>query len=109
MSFFDGKSVLVTGGTGSFGKEFIQTLLKEHQPAKIIIYSRDELKQHEMRGAGFGSPFLRYFIGDVCDRDRLKRALSDGYRYASNTNTEWLTINDLKKIISPLENAQIRA
>ncbi len=49
MSFFDGKNVLVTGGTGSFGKKFIQTLIKEHQPAKIIIYSRDELKQHEMR------------------------------------------------------------
>lgn len=77
MSFFDGKNVLVTGGTGSFGKKFIQTLIKEHQPAKIIIYSRDELKQHEMREAGFDSPVLRYFIGDVRDRDRLKRAFHD--------------------------------
>jgi UDP-N-acetylglucosamine 4,6-dehydratase/5-epimerase len=75
MSFFDDKVVLVTGGTGSFGKKFIHTLLKEHEPAKVIIYSRDELKQHEMRQAGFNSPKLRYFIGDVRDRDRLYRAL----------------------------------
>ena len=75
MSFFDEKIVLITGGTGSFGKKFITTLLKEHRPAKVIVYSRDELKQHEMREAGFNSPFLRYFIGDVRDRERLERAL----------------------------------
>ncbi|MBC8506387.1 MAG: UDP-N-acetylglucosamine 4,6-dehydratase (inverting) [Chloroflexi bacterium] len=75
MSFFDDKVVLVTGGTGSFGKKFIQTLLNKYQPAKVIIYSRDELKQHEMRQAGFNSPLLRYFIGDIRDRERLNRAL----------------------------------
>lgn len=75
MSFFDEKIVLITGGTGSFGKKFITTLLKEHKPAKVIVYSRDELKQHEMREAGFNSPLLRYFIGDVRDRERLERAL----------------------------------
>ena len=75
MSFFDNKVILVTGGTGSFGKKFIHTLLNEHNAAKIIVYSRDELKQHEMRQTGFNSPLLRYFIGDVRDRERLNRAL----------------------------------
>ncbi len=68
------KVVLVTGGTGSFGKKFIEIMLKEYHPAKIIIYSRDELKQHEMRVAGFTDPSLRYFIGDVRDLQRLERA-----------------------------------
>jgi UDP-N-acetylglucosamine 4,6-dehydratase len=67
--------VLVTGGTGSFGKAFIRILLDEYKPAKVIVFSRDELKQHEMREAGFDQPNLRYFIGDVRDRDRLKRAM----------------------------------
>jgi UDP-N-acetylglucosamine 4,6-dehydratase len=66
--------VLITGGTGSFGKKFIQTMLSEYHPAKLIVYSRDELKQHDMRQAGIDDPSLRYFIGDVRDRDRLKRA-----------------------------------
>jgi UDP-N-acetylglucosamine 4,6-dehydratase len=69
------KAVLVTGGTGSFGKKFIGILLKEYQPKKIIVFSRDELKQHEMRVRGFDHPNLRYFIGDVRDRERLVRAL----------------------------------
>ena len=69
------KVVLVTGGTGSFGKKFIQTVLEKHNPAKVIIFSRDELKQHEMRMAGFNQPILRYFIGDVRDQDRLRRAM----------------------------------
>jgi UDP-N-acetylglucosamine 4,6-dehydratase/5-epimerase len=67
--------VLVTGGTGSFGKKFIEIMLSEYQPAKLIIFSRDELKQHEMRGGGFNHPSLRYFIGDVRDLDRLRRAM----------------------------------
>ena len=69
------KTVLVTGGTGSFGKKFTKILLAEKNPKKIIIYSRDELKQHEMRVAGYNDPRLRYFIGDVRDRDRLLRAM----------------------------------
>ncbi len=69
------KIILVTGGTGSFGKKFIEVMLKEHQPKKIIVYSRDELKQHEMRVGGFDHPALRYFIGDVRDRERLVRAM----------------------------------
>ncbi len=67
--------VLVTGGTGSFGKKFIETMLKDYQPAKLIVYSRDELKQHEMRAGGFDHPSLRYFIGDVRDLPRLRRAM----------------------------------
>jgi UDP-N-acetylglucosamine 4,6-dehydratase len=69
------KVILVTGGTGSFGKKFIDVMLKEYHPAKIIIYSRDELKQHEMRVKGYTHPSLRYFIGDVRDRDRMQRAM----------------------------------
>ena len=69
------KVVLVTGGTGSFGKKFIEVMLAEYHPAKLIVFSRDELKQHEMRVAGFDHPSLRYFIGDVRDQDRLKRAM----------------------------------
>jgi UDP-N-acetylglucosamine 4,6-dehydratase/5-epimerase len=67
--------VLITGGTGSFGKKFIDILLKEKQPKKIIIFSRDELKQHEMQVAGFNQSNLRYFIGDIRDRERLVRAM----------------------------------
>ena len=69
------KVVLVTGGTGSFGKKFVEVMLQEYHPAKLIIFSRDELKQHEMRVAGFDQPNLRYFIGDVRDADRLRRAM----------------------------------
>jgi UDP-N-acetylglucosamine 4,6-dehydratase len=67
--------VLVTGGTGSFGKKFTKILLEERQPKKVIIFSRDELKQHEMQVGGFNDPRLRYFIGDVRDRERLVRAM----------------------------------
>jgi UDP-N-acetylglucosamine 4,6-dehydratase len=67
--------VLVTGGTGSFGRKFIDLLIKERNPKKLIVFSRDELKQHEMRALGFNQVNLRYFIGDVRDRDRLRRAM----------------------------------
>ena len=67
--------VLITGGTGSFGKKFTKIMLEEYRPQKIIIFSRDELKQHEMRISGFNHPSLRYFIGDVRDETRLRRAL----------------------------------
>jgi UDP-N-acetylglucosamine 4,6-dehydratase len=68
-------TVLVTGGTGSFGKKFTQIMLAEFNPKKLIIFSRDELKQHEMRMNGFDHPNIRYFIGDVRDADRLRRAM----------------------------------
>lgn len=72
-----GKVVLVTGGTGSFGHEFVRTCLSQHKPAKIIIFSRDELKQFEMRRLfpAHLHPNLRFFIGDIRDRERLYRAL----------------------------------
>jgi UDP-N-acetylglucosamine 4,6-dehydratase len=68
--------VLITGGTGSFGRKFLELMLREYHPHKLIIFSRDELKQHDMRTAGFDHPSLRYFIGDVRDPQRLERALS---------------------------------
>lgn len=68
--------VLVTGGTGSFGRKFVELMLREYHPQKLIIFSRDELKQHEMRMAGFDHPSLRYFIGDVRDAQRLERAFA---------------------------------
>ena len=72
------KSILITGGTGSFGKKFIKTILSNQKPNKIIIYSRDELKQFEMQNSNeFESKnvLMRYFIGDVRDLPRLKMAM----------------------------------
>ena len=76
---FNKKSILITGGTGSFGKNFIQLLLKKYKPKKIIIFSRDEMKQFEMaqKFSPIKHPCLRYFIGDVRDRDRLELALNN--------------------------------
>ena len=68
------KSILITGGTGSFGKKFISTVLKKYKPKEVIVYSRDELKQFEMRETYPTEKFpIKYFIGDVRDRDRLYR------------------------------------
>ena len=72
---FNNKSVLITGGTGSFGKQYVKTLLERYRPKKLIIYSRDELKQYEMEQE-FHSECMRYFIGDVRDRDRLVQAMN---------------------------------
>lgn len=69
------QTILVTGGTGSFGKKFIEIMLAEYHPARLIVFSRDELKQHEMRVSGYDHPSLRYFIGDVRDEERLRRAM----------------------------------
>lgn len=71
---FNGKSILITGGSGSFGKRFIKTILERYQPARLIVYSRDELKQFEMQ-QHFNAPCMRYFIGDVRDLDRMRQAL----------------------------------
>lgn len=73
---FDNKNILITGGTGSFGKKYTNILLKDYKPNKIIIFSRDELKQYEM-AQEFNDPCMRYFIGDVRDGDRLKKAMKD--------------------------------
>lgn len=68
-------SVLVTGGTGSFGNKFVEILLARHRPRRLVIFSRDELKQSEMRARFDADPRLRFFIGDVRDRERLVRAM----------------------------------
>jgi UDP-N-acetylglucosamine 4,6-dehydratase len=70
----NGKNILITGGTGSFGKQFVRTILKSYTPNKIIIYSRDELKQFEM-AQKFNDTCMRYFIGDVRDLPRLQKAM----------------------------------
>lgn len=71
---FNNKSILVTGGTGSFGKKFIATIFKKYKPKRVAVYSRDELKQFEMQQT-FNAPEMRYFIGDVRDAERLKMAM----------------------------------
>lgn len=72
---FNNKNILITGGTGSFGKKYTQILLKNYKPNKIIIYSRDELKQYEM-ASEFSHSSMRYFIGDVRDESRLNTAMN---------------------------------
>jgi UDP-N-acetylglucosamine 4,6-dehydratase len=72
---WDQHSVLITGGTGSFGQEFIRIMLKEYHPWKLVIFSRDEQKQYKMRAAGFDHPSIQYVIGDVRDESRLRSYL----------------------------------
>ena len=73
---FNNKNILITGGTGSFGKKYTEIILSKFKPNKIIIYSRDELKQYEMQQE-FDEPCMRYFIGDVRDKTRLEEAMQD--------------------------------
>lgn len=68
-------NILITGGTGSFGQTYIRQALQNPELDRLVVYSRDELKQHHMRADGLTDPRLRYFIGDVRDRDRLRRAM----------------------------------
>ena len=70
---FDGQTILITGGTGSFGKQYTETLLNRYKPKKIIIFSRDELKQYEMQQV-YNAECMRYFIGDVRDKERMMQA-----------------------------------
>ncbi|MDA0782896.1 MAG: UDP-N-acetylglucosamine 4,6-dehydratase (inverting) [Proteobacteria bacterium] len=72
---FNDKDVLITGGTGSFGRKFTKLILEKYKPRRLIIFSRDELKQYEM-SQEFNAPCMRYFIGDVRDADRLQRAFN---------------------------------
>lgn len=75
---FNGKSILVTGGTGSFGRRFCEYILKYYDPARVIVYSRDEYKQAEMRELPqFDKPCMRFFLGDVRDYQRLVRAMTE--------------------------------
>lgn len=73
---FNNKNILITGGTGSFGKKYTEIILSKYKPNKIIIYSRDELKQYEM-AQEFNNSCMRYFIGDVRDGARLKEAMHE--------------------------------
>jgi UDP-N-acetylglucosamine 4,6-dehydratase len=75
VAIFEGSSVLITGGTGSFGKAFLKQVLETRNPARVVVFSRDELKQYEMRQVWGDDPRVRFFIGDIRDRDRLKMAL----------------------------------
>ena len=77
MSFFNQSVIFITGGTGSFGQEFIKSTLAKYNPKKIIIYSRDEMKQWHMAKAFNNHEKLRFFIGDVRDKSRLDRALDN--------------------------------
>jgi UDP-N-acetylglucosamine 4,6-dehydratase len=72
---FNDKSILITGGTGSFGRHYCKEILRRYRPQRLIIYSRDELKQYEML-QDFAQPCMRYFIGDVRDRERLTQAMT---------------------------------
>jgi UDP-N-acetylglucosamine 4,6-dehydratase len=76
MESLSGASILVTGGTGSFGKKFTEIAVRELNPKKVVIFSRDELKQYEMKNEGYDAPCMRYFIGDVRDKERLRRAMT---------------------------------
>ena len=80
LNNFDKLSILITGATGTFGKKFVEHLLKNYRNQRIIIFSRDELKQYEMKekfkSQGIDLERLRFFLGDVRDYERLKRAFS---------------------------------
>ncbi|QSX31896.1 UDP-N-acetylglucosamine 4,6-dehydratase (inverting) [Shewanella cyperi] len=73
---FNNKTILITGGTGSFGHQYVKTLLEQYRPKRLIVFSRDELKQFEMQQR-FNDPCMRYFLGDVRDVDRLMQAFRD--------------------------------
>ena len=83
---FDNKTILVTGGTGSFGKVFTGTILSASLREKLIIFSRDEMKQWEMAKTYRDDPRIRFFIGDVRDRERLYRAVGGGLRCTCRCN-----------------------
>lgn len=73
---FNNKNILITGGTGSFGKKYTKTILERYKPNRLVIFSRDELKQFEMQQT-FNEPCMRYFIGDVRDGERVMEAMKD--------------------------------
>jgi UDP-N-acetylglucosamine 4,6-dehydratase len=76
MAMFDDKAILITGGTGSFGRLYVKTLLKHFSPRRVVVFSRDEFKQFEMQQKEeFQSPVMRFFIGDVRDYERLRQAM----------------------------------
>ena len=71
------KNILITGGTGSFGKKFVKTVFENYSPNKVIVYSRDELKQYQMQQMYKDNERIRFFIGDIRDYKRVKMAMED--------------------------------
>lgn len=92
---FDNKVILITGGTGSFGQSFTRFLFANYKPQKVIIYSRDEMKQWQMQQNYVHNPGIRFFIGDVRDRERLYRAF---------TNVDFVVHAAATKIVPTAEN-----
>jgi len=80
MSMLEDAAILITGGTGSFGNSFIPMTLEKYNPSRIVIFSRDEMKQWDMAQKFQGDPRVEFMIGDVRDKDRLYRSL-DGIDY----------------------------
>lgn len=114
---FNGKSVLITGGTGSFGKGFVRRLLEQYKPHRLIVFSRDELKQFEMQHEFPESkyPYMRYFLGDVRDKERLLQALR-GVQYVVHAAAlkqvpaaEYNPLECVKTNISGAENVVLAA
>ncbi len=102
---FDNASILVTGGTGSFGNAFVPMTLAKYNPKKIIVTSRDEMKQWEMAKRFQGESRLRFFIGDVRDRDRLYRAF-DGVDFVVHAAaTKIVPLGDA--LLEPTTNAEL--
>ncbi|MCF6194714.1 MAG: polysaccharide biosynthesis protein, partial [Kangiellaceae bacterium] len=75
MSILTGKSILITGGTGSFGNTFVPMTLERYNPSRLVIFSRDEMKQWDMAQKFEGDPRVEFIIGDIRDKERLTRAL----------------------------------
>lgn len=116
---FEGQSVLITGGTGSFGRAFVQRVLERYEPRRVIIYSCDELKQSEM-AEQLRDKRLRFCLGGVRDLDRLQRAMNDvqvvvhsaalsrgaavpdGFSYRSDPNPERLGVPEIRERLGSL-------
>ena len=108
---FNGKNILVTGGTGSFGNTFVPMTLQHFNPNKIIVYSRDEMKQWEMAKKYDGDERVRFFIGDIRDRERLQRAL-DGVHYVVHAAATKIVptsgavqVNDVSENVRPISKS----
>ena len=100
---FNGKSILITGGTGSFGHRYVSTLLEQYDLKRLVIYSRDELKQYEMQQT-FNQSCMRYFIGDVRDANRMHEAM-DGVDYVIPGNDD--AIRAVKLYVEAIADACI--
>src|SRR5476651_972860 len=93
---FNGKSIFISGGTGSFGRNFIRRLLEQYQPRRVVVFSRDELKQYEMQQT-FNAPCMRYFLGDVRDAAALKQVPAADYNPTECIRTN---VNGAENIIA---------